>query len=124
VFVATLNVLPQKRRPGFHPGPVNKGANMEKTETIKIRLTSNEKKRLFAIAKDSNESVSELVRRQMLQPIVTDSEREELDAFKARTRVISSIGNLLNQLTKASNQGKVVSESRLIEIANALRELQ
>jgi len=97
---------------------------MEKTETIKVRLSSNEKRRLFAIAKESNASVSELIRRQMLQPIVTDSEREELDAFKARTRSIASIGNLLNQLAKAANQGKVVSEGRLIEIANALKELQ
>ncbi len=97
---------------------------MEKTETIKVRMTITEKERLFKLASNKNETVSELVRRQLLQPIVTDSQREELNAFKERTQQIARIGNNLNQISRQIYKGKQISESCLIEIAEALRGLQ
>lgn len=97
---------------------------MEKTETLKIRMSIDEKERLFTLASDNNETVSGLVRRQLLQPIVTDSEREELEAFKERTKQIAKIGNNLNQISRNIHEGKLISESSLIEIAEALRGLQ
>ncbi len=97
---------------------------MDKTETLKIRITNDEKERLFKLALDTSETVSELVRRQLLQPIVTDSQREELNAFKERTQQIARIGNNLNQISRKIHEGKQISESFLIEIAEALRGLQ
>jgi uncharacterized protein YydD (DUF2326 family) len=103
---------------------MQKEIKMEKTETIKVRMTITEKERLFKLAANENETVSELVRRQLLQPIVTDSQREELNAFKERTQQIARIGNNLNQISRKIHEGKQISESFLIEIAEALRGLQ
>lgn len=96
---------------------------MNKVEIIKVRVSDSEKVRISLLASSLNISVSELVRRQLLNEPVTDSKKEELKAFNERTKQISKIGNNLNQISKKINGGGAPDHEAILMIAAALREL-